>query len=334
MNSASRSRRKWELGIAGVLIVTAAICSGWICGIFENVPPFPKEFHDQEVRRRIESANKLQDEAIPRGRISYPYYKWEPRSLDKLKYVMSWQPGKVSLQPMGYLGGVRDSGVESPRAGQMTVLLINATDETLGVPSQDGDIYLMLEVKLEGRWHRAQYHGDSWCGNSYGTRSLPPHSYVPILGYQPTAGRVATTRFAINNGAEDILMSAEFEGTYSPDDVAMSTYDALSLRTAGLNKLRAFLLRQEGPSLLPGNLSIDELRHGAWRSLLSGKHDRDAALAVANEVIAFDPTLERRSASLETLMGQLQAALEQESKKKPLVHGFTISNSSAQNHAK
>lgn len=330
--SSTPTRRKWELGIAGSLILATAIICGWLVGFFGNVPPFPKEFHDQEVRRRAKEANDFENKAIPRARVSYPVQNWNPRSLDKIKFVMNWQPGKISLRIAGDIDRLaKDTGVESHRVGQTTVLLINDTDDTLGIPYRAG-INLMLEVKLANKWQRAQYHFNEWlsCGYSHGTCFLPPHSYVPLQGYQPTTGRVATTRFAIHNGAEDILMSEEFEGSYSPDDVAMSSYDPMGFRTASLDKLRAFLLREDVPSLLPNNEEIGLLRHSAWDAILGGRHDRNRALAIAGEVLAFDPTLTRHPIDLAQLFASRTSGVDYEKRGRVMIHGFTISKRLAQ----
>ncbi|HCN76376.1 MAG TPA: hypothetical protein DIT13_04170 [Verrucomicrobiales bacterium] len=326
MNSVPQTRRKWELGIAGLLILVTAVCSGWMCGIFGNVPPYPQEFHDQEVRRRIETANKLQEQSIPRGEVHYPWYNWEPQQLDTLRDRLSWESGKISIQPVAYM-----NGVEPPKPGQISVFLINDTDEQLQVPAQDGDIYLKLEVNLEGKWQRAQCHGDSWCGNSYGTRTLAAHSYVIIQGYQPTPGRRAKVRYAIHNGASDRLTSAKFDGLYAPDDVAMSAYDSLAMREAELSKLRKVLLRQDTPTLMPGSYTIDMMRRSAWYGILRGGHDRDAALKIAEEVLAYDPTLEPRKADLGQLMDSWHAALEHETRGRVMIHGFTVSKRLVQN---
>lgn len=321
-----RSRRIWRLGIAGLSILVVAISSGWICGIFGNVPPYPDEFHDQEVRRRIEEANKLQDQSILRGDVHYPSYNWEPQRLDSLRDRLSWESGKISIQPVAYM-----NGVEPPKPGQISVFLINDTEETLQIPSQDGDIHLKLEVKLDGKWCRAQYHGDSWCGNSYGTRTLAAHSYVIIQGYQPTSGRRAKVRYAIHNGAADRLTSAEFDGVYAPDDVVISAYDSLAMREAELPKLRKVLLRQDTPNLMVGNYTIEAMRRSAWDGILRGGHDRNSALEVVEEVLAYDPTLEPRKADISSLMVSRQAALERETQGRVLMHGFTASKRLAQN---
>jgi hypothetical protein len=329
MNSTPRSRRKWELGIAGLFIFVAAICSGWISGIFGNVPPYPEEFHDQEVRRRIEAANKLQEQSIPRGEVHYPWYKWEPQRLDTLRDRLGWESGKISIRPVAYM-----NGVEPPKPGQISVFLINDTDEQLQVPAQDGDIHLKLEVRLDGKWQRAQCHGDSWCGNSYGTRTLAARSYVIIQGYQPTPGRRAKVRYAIYNGSSDRLTSAEFDGVYAPDDVAMSGYDSLAMREAELPKLRKVLLRQDAPTLMPGNYTINTMRRSAWYGILRGYHDRSSALEVAGEVLSYDPTLEPRKGDIGKLMDSWHSALDHETRGRVMIHGFTVSKRLAQNSSR
>lgn len=324
MNQKPSLRRKWEIAAAGFCIAATAVGGCWINGMLGNFPPFPEDFRNNEILRRITEANNLQEAAIPKGRTSYPGYEWKPQSLELLRNKLGWEPGKISLFPVGSM-----NGEASPQLGQLLLFFINDTEDDLEIPSQGGDIYLKLEVSLsDGQWQRAQTHAYSWCGVSYSSRTLPAHSYVKMQGYQPTAGRLAKVRYAIHNGAVEKFTSAEFEGVYSPDDLAMSEYDAMGLREADLPRLRAFLLRKVSPSLLSG--SIRRLRQTAWNSILNGTHDRKAALATAKEVLRFDPTLETRSASLETLIGEWQAAMDAESKRQPRTYGFIITNKVAQ----
>jgi hypothetical protein len=253
------NRIKWLSLSAGIFLSTIIV-------LFRLQKQSVPELHDSYW---AETENKRQIATIPKGRSRYPYYGWNSESINRIKPTLLVKPGIVSLIPVGYA-----TGIEPPKSGQITVFVVNDTNDTLEVPSQDGDIYLMLEVKLDGKWQRAQHYRSSWCGNSYRKLPLPPHSCVQVYGYSPTAGRMATCRYVINNGAANRLMSEEFEDTYSADDVALSQYDMLGLREAPLQTLKAFLLREVTPSLLDWDDSITDLRATAWDAVLSGPFDR------------------------------------------------------------
>lgn len=319
------SGRKRERVIAGFFIVATALMGGWVNGLFGNVPPFPAWYRLHVIEGRVNQANILQEKSIPKGRlpnlISAP---WHPQPLKSASIPAIWEKGKVSLQVL--------PGDQSLQAGHQLVVLINDTDLDFEVPGHLGDVGLKLEVKLEdGTWHRAQaHHNDRFCSIGYKSHLLPAHSYVELWGYQPISGRVGKIRYAIYNDASDRLVSAELEGVYSSDDLAMSEYDDLAMHEASLSRLSDFLLRKTSPAIMPDRLPITFLRHSAWNALLSGSHDRAAALAVARRVLRSDPTLESRQESLEVLMGQWRAAMNQEAIRQPRIHGFITTKTTAQ----
>lgn len=102
-------------------------------------------------RQWAEVENKRQAEAVPRGHTRYPFYGWKPEPLERIKFTLGINAEVVSLVPVGWA-----HGIEPPKAGQITVYLVNDTNDFLKIPCQDNDIYLMLEVKLDGKWQRAQ----------------------------------------------------------------------------------------------------------------------------------------------------------------------------------
>ena len=324
--------RKLSLGrirervIAGFFIVATALMGGWVNGMFGNVPPFPAEHRLHVIKDRVNQANIHQEQSIPKGRLPYLISApWHPQPLKSASSLAIWEKSKISLQVL--------PGDQSLQAGHQPVVLINDTDLDFEIPAHFGDVGLKLEVKLEdGTWHRAQaHHNDRFCGIGYTTHLLPARSYVELWGYQPISGRVGKIRYAIYNDASDRLVSAELEGVYSSDDLAMSEYDELAMHEASLFKLRDFLLRKTSPALLPDGLPIAHLRHCAWNVILRGKHDRAAALAVARRVLRSDPTLESRQESLELLMGQRRPAMEHDALKQPRIHGFFITKKTAWN---
>jgi hypothetical protein len=330
MNATARKRLKWEVAFGGILVLSAAL---YCRGLWQS---FEEPFSDRTFSsKKADEANKRQEASIPRGTFSYPYYKWEPRPLIGIKYelnsLLKWKEGQIGLRAIDYRDDSHHSEIKPSEAGKMTVLLINDTNNVLEVPSQDGDIYLMLQVKLHGKWTRAQHHSDSWCGNSYGTRPLPAHTYVQVFGHQPTTGRFATARFVIKNGAEDALTSPEFDGIYSADDIALSAFDSLAFREASLQELKAFLLRQITPPLLPANASISDLRRSAWESLLSGRHDPSAALKIAKETVAQDQSFESSFKDVtEGHLRERQTYVKNTTSNDYYVHGFKIIKSQSE----
>ncbi|TDU81647.1 hypothetical protein EI77_00957 [Prosthecobacter fusiformis] len=320
------SGRKRERVIAGFFIVATALLGAWVNGMFGNVPPFPADYRQYVIKGRISQANFLQEQSIPKGRLPCLIIApWHPQPLNSASSPAIWEKGKVSLRVL--------PGGQSLQSGHQTVVLINDTNLDFEVPGHLGEVGLKLEVKLaDSTWHRAQaLHNDRYCGIGDMTHLLPARSYVELWGYRPISGRVGKIRYAIYNDASDRLVSAELEGVYSSDDLAMAEYDELAMHEATLSKLRDFLLRKTSPALLPDGLPITFLRHSAWNALLSGNHDRAAALAVASRVLRSDPTLESRQESLEVLMGQWRAAMNQEALRQPRIHGFFITKKTARN---
>lgn len=319
MNATTRTRLKWELAIVVVLVVAIANHKRLNAYVQQQFASDPSAGNHQSEDERL-------DATIPRGFATYPHYSWEPRPLVELglNRVEKWEQGTIALPAIYYRDKANNGQHERPKPGQKTLVLINDTDDAFEVPCQDGDIYIKLEVKLDGKWRRAQYHVYSWCGDSYTSRTLPPHSFVPVLGYQPTTGRMATSRFAVKNGAKDVLLSPEFKGVYSPDDVAMSDFDQLALREASLQDLKAFLQRKEFPTLMWGNQSISLLRQSAWRSLTSGKHDPGETLIIAREVMVSDSSLESNPELVEQMLVARHTTRAIEENGRGRIHGFAI----------
>ncbi|MBE7495014.1 MAG: hypothetical protein HS117_08715 [Verrucomicrobiaceae bacterium] len=290
------------------------------------------ELHSRLLTRlwklpQVPSENARQEEAIPKGFARYPWYKWQPQPTTELPATIRKVEGKISLQLGGY--GSDAASQELLSSGRQPVYLINDSDYDLQVPSQDSDIYLRLEAKLEdGRWHRAQYHQHSGCGNSYIRHDLPAHHFVCIYGHSPNSGRAAKVRYAIHNGSDDMLVTDEFQGSYSTDDLALSEFDDMALSEADVPTLRSFLLRETKPSLLHYHQRLEYLRATAWHALTSGKHDLNAAISAAREIHVFDPSL--------SLPGNLESTLktwtESRNKEKAAmrrVHGFYMNDKAA-----
>ncbi|MFN0078926.1 MAG: hypothetical protein ACKVY0_20895 [Prosthecobacter sp.] len=295
------------------------------------------ELHSRLLTRlwrlpQVPQENARQEEEIPQGFARYPWYKWEPHPTSELPATIRKVEGKISLKVGGY--GSDTFSQELIQSGRAPIYLINDSDHDLQVPSQDGDIYLRLEAKLDdGRWHRAQFHQHSGCGNSYIQHDLPAHQFVCIFGHSPSSGKRSYVRYAIHNGADDILVTDEFDGHYSTDDLTLSEFDDMALSEADVLTLRSFLLRESRPSLLHYNQRLEYLRATAWHSLTSGKHDLDAAISAAKEIQVFDPTLSVPG-NLEVTLKTWTASRQRERAELQRLHGFYFANKTVSGAAK
>ena len=121
---------------------------------------------------------------------------------------------------------IADETVDAEKG--ILVYLVNSGEKTISFPSQDGDLYMKLEIKNEARqWRRAQAHLSSGCGNSYGVRELNPGHHFLLRGYQPKSGKKAKVRFHIS---EFGLRTEELDGLFSDRDLADAAIDVMATR--------------------------------------------------------------------------------------------------------
>lgn len=119
----------------------------------------------------------------------------------------------------------------APDPNGVPLYVVNRTDKAITFPSQDGDIYLMLEYRLpDGSWQRAQVHQDSFCGNSYSSLTIFPGQYLVLPGYSPGSGEKARVRYACYGGIE--LVSNESDGFILPEDVEGARRDSFGRSVA------------------------------------------------------------------------------------------------------
>lgn len=86
---------------------------------------------------------------------------------------------------------------------QVVLYIVNKSDKTIKIPTQDRDLYIKLETMTHvGKWKRAQTHVHSWCGNSYGSLYLEPDHFISALGWLPTKGVKKKVRYRFYSGSQ------------------------------------------------------------------------------------------------------------------------------------
>ena len=100
----------------------------------------------------------------------------------------------------------------------MKVVLVNATNETVGFPASDSRLYIVQEaLDRQGAWKPIEYLPSSWCGNSYHTVFLGPNEYWEFAAARYTGKFKTRLRFRLDeqkSGREKItIYSNEFEGS-------------------------------------------------------------------------------------------------------------------------
>lgn len=59
-------------------------------------------------------------------------------------------------------------------ASGANVRLANLADPEIWFRATDGNLTMVLQAKIDGKWRGIQYHQWAWCGNSYHSVKLPP----------------------------------------------------------------------------------------------------------------------------------------------------------------
>lgn len=156
--------------------------------------------------------------------------------------------GKVADLPAGV----------SPVAGQLSLLadyanekdgiiwlyLVNATDATISIPSQDGDVYSKRESPdAKGNWIRCDRHSYSWCGNSYVPIAIQSGDYYRWRQSLNSAkGEIKPVRFRLYNEQEPALVSNEGKARIDSSEIEQCRYDAMCLRYGPLEDVAAIAL--------------------------------------------------------------------------------------------
>lgn len=163
--------------------------------------------------------------------------------------------------------------------GSIPVYLINASTNDLDLATQDGDVYLKLEVEdADGKWVRAQPHVSSFCGNSYHERRIRPGHFITIEGYQPDKGEKHKIRFSLY--FQEIALSSNVgEGTGSARDIDLAWRDGGAVTGGSFEFVRKVALGEIQKDYL------EDLQPVAIRLLgYSKKFDASASREVLLEV--------------------------------------------------
>lgn len=159
--------------------------------------------------------------------------------ISRLPKQITYVPGKFSLH----------ADFQSLRDGEPLVLyLINDTDKEVVLPSQDGDVYIKQEAKVNGEWVRSQPYIASWCGNSY--YEMPPILPHQFAGYpagytgwvprieaqEGDKGEILPVRYRFYTDLHDVISN---EGTLhvEPSLIKMAEWDSLAVDFAPVEKL-------------------------------------------------------------------------------------------------
>ncbi|MBS1560935.1 MAG: WG repeat-containing protein [Bacteroidetes bacterium] len=111
----------------------------------------------------------------------------------------------------------------SDRYVGMTLLVANASKDTLYFPAQDSRLKLKMQAQdKNGEWKDIEYLPNSWCGNSYHTLSLEPNKQwkfsTPVYhGEFKTKLRAQLTyKRTIEQEIGDVIYSNEIDGFVNP----------------------------------------------------------------------------------------------------------------------
>ena len=111
------------------------------------------------------------------------------------------------------------------------IYLINRTKDYYSVSIEDWHSYFMLEVKVDGKWQRAQSHTFSWCGDSYGSIILRPGQHIVLNGFFPAAGpSKAPARFRRMLSVDVPIATNLGQARYDAKDIELSRYDPIAIR--------------------------------------------------------------------------------------------------------
>ncbi|HEY1052014.1 MAG TPA: hypothetical protein VGE39_19725 [Prosthecobacter sp.] len=168
------------------------------------------------------SAAPLQQSGGPRSELT---------PVAKLPAHLKATPDKVSL--------IAD--FDHKASGTVSIYLINASQEDIGLASQDGDLGCKREAKaIDGKWMRCDSHGYSWCGNSYGARSLRAGHFLTWTQPCDTqAGQARPLRFKLYGQGSPEIVSNEGVGVVDEADVQFCRYDAMAMRQGPFEDIAA-----------------------------------------------------------------------------------------------
>ncbi len=117
---------------------------------------------------------------------------------------------------------------EHPGPDGIPLYFINGKQSDQYLSREGGDFYIKLEYQDEsGKWVRAQPHYYSFCGNSYGSSTVPPGMHWKISGYKPREGKAVKVRYKMYSALE--IVSNEGKGVVSMADVDLAAKDSMTV---------------------------------------------------------------------------------------------------------
>ncbi len=151
---------------------------------------------------------------------------------------------------------------------RVPVYLVNRTAASLTLGAQDGDVYLKQEYEsAPGTWTRAQSHRYSWCGNSYGSRTLEVGEFAVIPGFAPKAGAKAKVRYRFYDQVAVAVASNTAEALIDEKEVQQAADDSMALRTGNFEYIEKVLLGKAKPN--------EDRRQEALWHMVNGRYDHD-----------------------------------------------------------
>ncbi|BDS07572.1 hypothetical protein NT6N_26120 [Oceaniferula spumae] len=169
---------------------------------------------------------------------------------------------------------------------RIPVYLINGSDKSITLDSQDGDVYLKLETKgADGKWQRAQPHAYSWCGNSYmNSPKVRAGHYLKISGYQPAkdkGGMDREIRYTIYQRDYNFTSNAG-RGLVLESDIDLASRDAMVLEWADFDFVSKVAL---GEITLKNEMDhVKDLQASAIYILAEPRFDSKKSLQVLKKV--------------------------------------------------
>lgn len=172
--------------------------------------------------------------------LTYAYdaddFPWVPTgAVSALDADIEFEKGKFSII-------AKEFELDGPEDSIVVIFLINDTDEEIVLPSQDGDVYLKQEAKIDGEWRRVQPHRYSWCGNSYIPVHILPKRYrvfpdvyhgwaPPVEGDPNDEFKLLPVRYRFYGGSYTDLVTNELTRPVSLRLAKIAETDAMAIET-------------------------------------------------------------------------------------------------------
>lgn len=173
---------------------------------------------------KLPSEYIVQDLSFDTSYIKSNYYRNYPIPILKSKSNEGFEHLQISVLPNKIDTTMIDSYIG------FKISILNNSKKKIIFNAQDGRIHLSMQAKVNNNWIEIQEYYNSWCGNSYGLRELPP-GYRWYLIAPKFNGNIKTElRFVLKNfdyveqynkeikgvNNKNIYYSESFEGHINP----------------------------------------------------------------------------------------------------------------------